>query len=93
MELNYNVLKILLITIVIKLVIAIIGCSDYKATFDLNIYHPYVVKVFENILETIGVFCTSQNYYNDFNINNPLAPHFFYNNRTLCKLKNETISI
>lgn len=74
MESIYHVLKILIITIVLNSAITIMGCSNYQAKSDLNIYHPRVVKIFGNTLETIGVFCTSQNYYDNFNINHSPAP-------------------
>lgn len=37
-------------------VIVMIGCTSYKATSDLDVYHPKVIQVFRDTSNIIGVF-------------------------------------
>lgn len=75
MKINYCFLKNIFPIVVFSLVVTTMtGCTSYKATSDLNIYHPKVVQVLKNSSNTIGVFCVDQNFYNNFNVDHSPVP-------------------
>lgn len=71
MKINYYVLKNTFIIGVLSLVVTVMmGCTSYKETTDLNIYHSKVVQVLRNDSNSIGVFCANKN----FNVDHSPAP-------------------
>ena len=56
-----------LATSVILASLAVSGCSIYKPTAELNIYHPNVYGVYGNITTQVrGVLCTKPEFVNNF---------------------------
>ena len=76
MKINYYFLKTISIAAMLSLAVSVmISCTSYKATPDLNIYHPNAYNVLGGKVDQIkGVFCAPKILYNELSSDGSQKP-------------------
>ena len=76
MKINYYGLKSTFMAVALNLVVIVmIGCTSYKATSDLNVYHPNAYNVVGGKVDQIeGVFCAPKILYDELSSDGSQKP-------------------